>query len=100
METITKVFTPFRRANTKELDGGIDNLIEDDLSLSDENNSYEGMDFGLGKVINGTIRENNPINLITNNIIKTYKCCNPNFVFEDDMKPRRELTEPSLGKEN
>lgn len=45
-------------------------------------------------------RLNNPILMLTSKILSTYKAANPNYLFIEEMKPRRELTEPNEGISN
>ena len=78
-----------------------------DLENSEEfnNNIYEkdklpynDYDFLLAREASIKIRENNPINLLTNKIVNLYKKCQSEYEFEEIEAPKRELTNPSEGK--
>jgi hypothetical protein len=56
------------------------------------------MDFLLAREQSKEIREDNAVKMLTLNILQTYKKCKNDFSFEETMKPRRELTVPSEGK--
>ncbi len=63
-----------------------------------DNLSYNDLDFALAREFSGLIRDNNPIRLLTMRIISLYKSCQSDYVFEEILKPKSELTIPSEGK--
>ena len=63
-----------------------------------ENKSYNSSDFNHECEFNGIIRENNPINLLTSQIVKIFKKCQQEYNFEENKKPIKQLTKPSEGK--
>jgi hypothetical protein len=76
----------------------LEEVIDDNFSLNDdEDRPYDDIDFIFAKEISGNIRDNNPTKMLTANILQTFKKCKDDFYFEEVMKPRRELTEPSEG---
>lgn len=59
---------------------------------------YNDYDFLLAKESSIKIRENNPINLLTNKIVNLFKKCQAEYEYEEIEAPKRELTNPSEGK--
>jgi hypothetical protein len=81
----------------------LDNIIDQNLSLEDENNiEHDSFEYGeIGVIIEREFafesREDNAVKMLTCNIVGTYKKCKQDYSFEETMKPRRELTVPSEG---
>lgn len=74
-----------------------DFLDDDDISVVSQ--EYDCLNY-LANTEPIKQRLNNPILMLTSKILSTYKAANPNYRFFEEMKPRRELTEPNEGVTN
>jgi len=93
------ILKPFAFDEIKNINEKNKNFAVIDNGNSDsENLSYNDLDFALAKEFSGVIRENNPIRLLTKNLISIFKICKKDYIFEEIEKPRRELTLPNEGK--
>jgi hypothetical protein len=76
----------------------LEEVFDKGISLSENSLQYEEMDFILAREISGEIREDSALKKLTLFIVQTYKKCKSDYEFAEVMKPRRELTIPSEGK--
>ena len=75
----------------------LEDILDDNISIvSDE---YDFMNF-LTNTEPIKTRNNNPVSLLTSKLLSTYKSTNPNYLFFEEMKPRRDLTDPNEGVNN
>jgi hypothetical protein len=87
----------FKRLKEEIEEENFENMMQHNLELSVDSQPYEEMDFILARQISGDIRENSALKALTINILDTFKKCGKEFVYEETMKPRRELTFPNEG---
>lgn len=96
-----KKFKPLAFEEIKDYNINKDNINNINHAENENSNSeslsYNDLDFALAREFSGLIRENNPIRLLTSNIINLYKSFQKDYNFEDIEKPKRELTIPSEG---
>ena len=85
----------------KTSNSNFEKLLEDKLHIN-EDELFDDYNFGIDtKKLHFDIRKNNPLHLITNNIIDSFKKSIKNYHYEMQLI-RRELTTPHEGnvKEN
>ena len=85
------------KQTTKNVKRDLD--LENLFDKLDINDSYE-YDYFNNVISNSkeiNIRKNNPLLLTTNKILEYYKKVNNNYLFEEEMKPKKILTIPSDG---
>lgn len=82
----------------KPKEKSFERVFDKSLSIDEDSNPYEEMDFLFMKEISGEIRPDSGLKLLTSHIVETFKRCKKDFHYEEQLKPRRELTSPCEGK--
>jgi hypothetical protein len=86
-----------RIINTYKNRKNIEDVIEGTFAINDESFQYDEIGDIIEREIVGDTRENSAVKLLTLNILQSYKKCKNDFDYEEELMPRRELTNPSEG---
>ncbi len=88
----------FKRINHSDKNKkNFEDVIDGSFELNEESMNYDEIGMIIEREFVGESRENSAIKMLTINIVQTYKKCKNDFNYEEEMKPRRELTIPSEG---
>lgn len=95
-DNMTQIENIEELGNFDNKEQSIHTFLQESLTISHE---YGDMDFIVNtKPIKP--RSSNPVFQLTQRILQTYKAANQKYEFKEEMKPRRELTEPKEGVYN
>jgi hypothetical protein len=92
MNSVAKI-TAFTDLKTTNLN--LEKFLEDKLHVNDDE-LFDEINFGIDKKLQFNLRPNNPLLLVTTNIINSMKKTINNYNYEFQLQ-RRELTSPHEG---